>query len=222
MPQPQANSARILWDLRSGLTDTRFEDYWKDRNTGYIPKDLFSHPRVSLEIGAGTGAFFTELAARFPDRFFIPVERCRMRAKRLLRKTSRSGLPNLVGFRGNAIPPLVHGIPSQSVERIYILYPCPWLKTSQRKHRWYLHPILPHFARVLKPGGLLIWASDQEFYIDEARLVCEQKLGLKVLVHGEVSPNPYNEMEAYPQGRTKFERTFLAQGQPCYEVILQT
>jgi tRNA (guanine-N7-)-methyltransferase len=199
-----------------------YEAFWKERNAEFIPPEIFStHKRVFLEIGAGTGWFFLEMAARHPDIFFLPVERDRMRGNRLVYRATRKNLSNVAAFRGNAIPALIHGIPEESLERIYILYPCPWPKTAHRKNRWYLHPIMPHLIRVLKPGGILVWASDQRFYIDEAHYVCEKQFGLKTLSHGVLQQNPYNDLAEFPEGRTKFEHTFLASGHPCHELIVQ-
>jgi tRNA (guanine-N7-)-methyltransferase len=216
---PELNIARLRYDVTSRPDAGRYERFWETKQS-HIPPEIFrDHPKVWLEVGAGTGWFFTELARRNADTMFVAVERERMRGRRLERKTSRANLPNLAGFRGNAIPALIHEIPAASVERIYILYPCPWPKMSQRRHRWYLHPIMPHLLRVLKKDGLIVWASDQKFYIDEAKYVCETFHNLETLVHGEIAVNPYNGLEHFPGGRTKFERTFLASGQPCYELI---
>ena len=221
---PNVNFARIAWDLKS-RTGARFEQYdkyWAERQLECIPRELFQQPvPIWFEIGAGSGWFFVELARLNPDRFLIAIERSKMRGKRLVRKAKRSGLQNLAGFRGNAIPALIDGVPSESVDRIYLLYPCPWPKTSQRKNRWYLHPIMPHLSRILKKGGLIIWASDQRFYIEEAHFVCTKFYGLSPLVVGQVEPNAYNDLGNFPGGRTKFERSFLSQGQPCYELIVQ-
>ena len=131
----QFTQRRLLWDLRHGQKAPSYESYWATRHTQLIPQECFAHPHVSLEIGAGTGAFFTSLAPLYSDRFFVALERCRHRAKRLVKKTKKAGFSNLLGLRGNAIPALIHGIPSHSIERIYILYPCPFPKTSQRKNR---------------------------------------------------------------------------------------
>jgi tRNA G46 methylase TrmB len=216
-----ANYARLEWDL--GQRDfAPYDEYWHKKDYRLLPPSLFEDQSrdIWLEIGAGTGWFFTELAEHNPEKFLVAIERCRMRGKRLVRKTTRSGLQNLMGVRGNAIPALICGIPTGRLERIYILYPCPWLKTRDRKHRWYLHPIMPHLVRLLKPGGRLIWASDQKFYIDEAAFVCREKYGLHTLSYGEIRANPYNDLDKFPCGRSKFEHTFLANGQPCYEVIV--
>ena len=217
-PQP-INPARLKWDLSRRKPGGQYEAFFAERNR--MPAELFQGDLpIWLEVGAGTGKFFAELAARHPEARLIAIERCRERAHRLVRKAARSGLPNFHGLRGNVIPTLMHGIPTESLDRIYILYPCPWLKTSQRKNRWYLHPVMPHLLRILRPGGLLIWASDQKFYIDEARYVCDSVYQLPVLSHGELSPNPWNDLALFPEGRTKFEATFRAEGNPCHELIV--
>lgn len=216
---PDVNTARLRWDLERRRAPGEFEKYTFGRSC--IPKGLIEgRDKVWLEVGAGSGWFFTELAKRHPEAFLVAIERAKDRGKRLVRKTERSGLANVAGLRGNAIPTLINGVPTGSLERVYLLYPCPWPKMSQRRNRWYLHPVMPHLVRILKPGGLQIWASDQKFYIDEARYVLETVYGLRVLVHGPIAPNPYNGLEYFPDGRTKFERTFLSQGQPCYELIV--
>lgn len=220
MPENQeVNAARLQWDLRR-RTDGRFDEFWKERHVQLIPLEKFQEGKaVWLEIGAGTGWFFIEMAKRHPDHTLVAIERSRHRGKRLVKKSESSGLPNMLGFRSNAIPALIHGIPSESLERIYILYPPPWPRNAQRKNRWYVHPVMPHLVRALKPGGLLIWASDQKFYIDEARYVSESRYPLETITHGKIAPNPHNGLELFPEGRTKFERTFLSAGQPCYELI---
>lgn len=217
----EVNASRLKWDLRR-RTDHKFDKYWQERHQQLIPLQIFSQEKpVWLEVGAGTGWFFIEMAKWHPNHFFVAIERSRHRGKRLVEKSQSCGLPNVLGYRSNAIPALIHGIPSESLERIYLLYPPPWPRNAQRKNRWFLHPIMPHLVRLLKKQGLLIWASDQKFYIDEARYVSESLYPLKTLVHGEIAPNPFNGLELFPNGRTKFERTFLAQGQPCYELISQ-
>ncbi len=217
--QPTYSPARLKWDVEK-QSRRKGAPFTGSARFQVLPPSLFERPEnIWLEVGSGSGSFFAAMSALYPDRFLIAMERCKLRGQRLERKVAKTARPNLVGFRGNAIPALVHGVPSGRLERIYILYPCPWPKNAQRKNRWYLHPMMPHLVRALQPGGLLLWASDQKFYIDEARWICENVYGLQVLVHGEVSPNPYNDLERFSGGRSKFERSFLESGQPCYELV---
>lgn len=213
------NKSRIEYDL-SRLKCEQFDEYFPRRKAATLETELFNHPQVWLEIGAGTGWFFTSLAKIHPEIRLIAIERSRMRGRRLVHRSRRTGLGNIFGFRGNAIASMIHEVPEASLDRIYILYPPPWPRISQRRNRWFLHPIMRHVYRSLKPGGLLLWASDQRLYIEEASYVCCKYYGFKELVAGELSANPYNHLERYPTGRTKFEAAFMEVGQPCFELIV--
>jgi tRNA (guanine-N7-)-methyltransferase len=219
---PAYNPTRLAWDIEKRATKVAVP-FTGAVKPHILPTGLFDRPeKIWVEVGAGTGAFFADMAATYPDKFMIALERCKLRGKRLEKKASKAGLSNFVGYRGNAIPAIMDGVPDGRLERIYILYPCPWPKNAQRKNRWYLHPMMPHLIRALETDGLLIWSSDQKFYIDEARWICEEIYGLKVLVHGEIQPNAYNDLGRFDGGRTKFEQDFLGKGQPCYELIVQS
>ncbi len=205
---------------RTQRVQEKYEAYWgQRRGVGLTHEQLKSFPHVWLEVGAGSGDFFIAMARRHPDTLMIAVERDRMRGKALVKRGKRAALPNLMPLRGNVVPSLSSEILPESLDRIYILYPCPWPKNSQRKNRWYNHPVMAHMVRGLKPGGKIVWASDQKFYIDEARFACETYHGLEIEAHRPVAPHPDNGLDPESKGRTKFEVTFLAAGQPCYELI---
>jgi tRNA (guanine-N7-)-methyltransferase len=207
---------------RTRRVQAKYEQYWGvRRGVGLTAEKLQGFEEVWLEVGAGSGDFFLKTARLRPRTLCIAIERDKMRGKALLRRGKRAALPNLLAYRGNVVPTLTAEVPPGSLDRIFILYPCPWPKNSQRKNRWYNHPVMAHMVRSLKPGGRMVWASDQKFYIDEARFACERYHGLKVLAHGPVAPRPDNGLEAMSPGRTKFEITFLASGQPCFELIVE-
>jgi|GEM_PF-1433665 len=220
---PTANLAQTTWDLKQREeVQARNEKYWLDKGHTPIPREIFEkHPKIWLEIGSGTGGYFLDLAKKNPEAHLIAIERCKIRSGRMIQKFVKSQLTNIQGFRGNAIPALITGIPSESVERIYILYPCPWPKNAHRKNRWYLHTVMPHLVRILKPGGFIIWASDQEFYIREATFVSETRYSLKTILSGEVIPNEWNQLVEFPNGRTSFEAKFFSANHPCFELISQ-
>lgn len=216
------NETQMRWDLERGSgkfteTQERFFEHWKERPK--LPPEIFRSPRIWLDGGAGSGTFFAELSAQKPEVSFVAIERCRQRGRRLERIAQRVARPNFVGKRGNLIPTMAHAVPAGSLERLYLLYPCPWPKTGQRNNRWYLHPVMPSFVASLRPGGVMVIASDQRFYVDEAAFVLANRYGFRIESHGVLAPNAWNELAAFPEGRTKFERTFLANGQPCYEVV---
>lgn len=218
---PEFNAARINWDLKNQSSHQQFEDFFQDRRAPEIPECFLKPNSLWLEIGAGTGHFFESLARLHPEKNLVAIERDRMRGKRLARRTQESGLSNFLGIRGNAISAMMTSIPAETLERIYILYPCPWPKNSHRKHRWHFHPMMEKLVAALEEKGHLILASDQKFYVEEAHYICAKKYGLNIIKFGEISPHPLNALEFFPNGRSKFEQTFLAENQPCYELIAQ-
>ncbi len=221
-PSPSFAGIQSLdWQL-ARVAQEKFDAYWATQKPTFLPPDIYGRFKEAwLDLGAGTGGFFLELSARHPDILFVPVERCKTRGKTLARRTKKFKRDNFLGIRGNVVAHIASAIPAASLDRIYILYPCPWVKNSQRKNRWFLHPIMPHIVRALKPGGLLVWASDQRFYIEEARYVCGKKYPLEEISFGPLAPNEINLLADFPQGRTKFEADFLGQQQPCFELIVR-
>jgi len=219
----EVDLAKLTWVLRNRTeaNNKKYEAFLKLRRSDFFNPEFFNHREVVLEIGAGTGWMLLKLAQKNPETFYIGIERDRMRGNRLEQRAEKTGLKNLAAIRGNVIPSLTHGVPDASLDRIYIMYPAPFPKSSHRKKRWYVHPAMPHLVRALKPGGLIIWASDQEYYINEAEAICRKFYPLNVLSHGTLKPNAYNHLEEFPAGRTKFENHFLSSGLPCYELIVQ-
>ncbi|MEZ4749725.1 MAG: hypothetical protein R3B54_03590 [Bdellovibrionota bacterium] len=212
---------RLDWDFEC-LVNPRFESQW----ARYTPRNPIrptwdSSRPLYLEIGAGTGSFFRQLAVEQPENTFLAIERDRHRGKTLETRALRAGLDNFIGLRANAVPWVMHHIPDRALDRVYILYPCPWPKTSERKNRWYLHPFMEILLRKIRPGGHLIWASDQEFYIEEAAYTCDKKFSLRQLKKGVLTPHPLNFLDRFPSGRTKFESGFLSTQQPCFELLVE-
>lgn len=217
----QFNASRIQWDLKSSRPTDQFQTHFIHRKGPQVPSHFLKPNSLWIEIGAGTGQFFESLARLHPEKNLVAIERDRMRGKRIVRRSDEAQLNNFIGIRGNAITTAMTGLPPQSCERIYILYPCPWPKNSQRKHRWHFHPVMPKLVEALELGGLFILASDQKFYVEEAHYVATTQYDLEVIKFGEVSPHPLNSVDLFPEGRTKFERSFLASRQPCYELLLR-
>ncbi len=221
--QPDSNDFSLVRTayVRTHRVKERYEEFWRQRTgVGITPAKLEGYKQVWIEVGAGSGDFFMEMARVNPDTVCIAIERDRMRGKALVKRSTRTKLPNLLACRGNVVPTFSGELQPGSVDRIFILYPAPWFKNAQRKNRWYNHPVMGDMVRALKPGGKIIWASDQKFYIDEARFACEQYHGLTVDSHGPLSPHPENRLHHFTGGRTKFETTFLRENQPCYELIV--
>lgn len=227
-----------------------FESYWKDRmarracTENETPLLHRSPSRLQLEtfaqaiqpqwleIGAGSGTFFSDLSKVYPDTHFVAIERARFRALRLqARQKKHRENPNFHPLRGNALT-LFYAFSQPVWDRVFILYPCPWPKRKHQKNRWHYHPGLSALIATMKHNSALIIASDASWYIDEAHYVFSHffefhqreascPFTLQIEASGPLSPNAWNEGNRFPQGRTHFEKTFLAEGKSCYELVVR-
>ena len=61
-------------------------------------------------------------------------------------------------------------LPDACLDRIFVLFPDPWPKARHHKRRVIQPETVAEFARLLKPGGALRFASDVAHYVDWALL----------------------------------------------------
>jgi tRNA (guanine-N7-)-methyltransferase len=116
-----------------------------------------------LEIGFGGGEHLSAEARAHPETRFIGCEPFVNGMAKLLATVAREGLGNIRLWDGDATA-LLPRLPAASLDTVYLLYPDPWPKRRQRKRRFLSDETLTAFARVLKPGGELRFATDIDDY----------------------------------------------------------
>ncbi len=129
-----------------------------------------SHPlalrmdrETHLEIGFGGGEHLIAAAAQAPEADFLGCEPFVNGMARLLAQIEARGLENIRLHQGDAATALDR-LPDSSLTRIYLFYPDPWPKRRHRKRRFVCAQNIDRFARVLKPGGELRFATDIDDY----------------------------------------------------------
>ena len=130
-----------------------------------VPHDLFDHPLddVWLEIGFGGGEHLMAQALTHRSIGMIGCEPFINGMAKLLGQIDDAGLCNIRLHNGDAIPVLAR-LPEASIGRAYVLYPDPWPKRRHRKRRIISDESLAMLARVIRPGGLLRFATDIDDY----------------------------------------------------------
>ncbi|MGZ3403213.1 MAG: tRNA (guanosine(46)-N7)-methyltransferase TrmB [Phenylobacterium sp.] len=132
----------------------------------FDPRDLKRDAaEVWLEIGFGGGEHMAAQAARRPDLLILGAEPFQNGVASALRHIDEAQLTNVRVLDGDARE-LMALMPAASLDRIFVLFPDPWPKSRHNKRRIVQAETVAEFARLLKPGGALRFASDWADYVD--------------------------------------------------------
>jgi tRNA (guanine-N7-)-methyltransferase len=106
---------------------------------------------------------------------------------------------------------IVAALPAASLERLFILFPDPWPKTRHHKRRLIQTEMLDEFARVLKPGAELRFATDDRSYLLWAleRLIAHPAFAWTAEGPADWRVRPKD----WP--RTRYEAKAMRQGRRC-------
>jgi tRNA (guanine-N7-)-methyltransferase len=122
---------------------------------------------VWLEIGFGGGEHLAGRATARPDVLFLGAEPFLNGVASALRHIEELGLDNVRLSAGDAREVMAR-LPEASLDRIFVLFPDPWPKARHHKRRLVGTEFIAGTARVLKPGGRLVFATDWEDYANWA------------------------------------------------------
>lgn len=130
-----------------------------------VPKaeELPAFRRIAFEIGFGGGEHLAALAARHPDTLAIGCEPYINGVAKLLLDVEEQSLRNVRIYVGDAREQM-DALPENSIDDAYILFPDPWPKSRHNKRRLVNQDTLQRLARIQKPGGKLLLATDHYDY----------------------------------------------------------
>jgi len=133
--------------------------------------ELFSARAVEnlrLEIGFGGGEHLLHEAARCPNSGFIGIEPFINGMAKMLAAldSAPEKAANIRLYNEDALH-ILRWLPASSLAGIDIFYPDPWPKKKHWKRRFVNARALDLFARVLRPGGRLRFASDIDSYTNQ-------------------------------------------------------
>ncbi len=157
---------------------------------------------LEIEIGFGLGEFLVRSAAENPQINFLGVEENWERIEKTLKKIQQDpALSNIRIIKADARDLFERFLDPESVNNIYCLFPCPWLKDRHEKHRLFSEDFLKLVNSRLKTGGLLKIVTDAKQYYD---WIVGQLPSTGFVVEKNVTGAKY---------QTKFERKWIEHGQ---------
>lgn len=121
------------------------------------------HKKVFFEIGFGTGDNILHLLKNALDAIIIGCDPFTKGALQLAAKIHQNDIHRVhiacqpAGF-------VLNNAPSESIDKIFVLFPDPWHKTRHNKRRIFSFEFLYQISRVLKHKGELYFASDNLDY----------------------------------------------------------
>jgi tRNA (guanine-N7-)-methyltransferase len=118
---------------------------------------------VWLEVGFGSGEHLLGQARRHPHVGFVGCEPYINGVAALLAQASDAELTRIRIVADDARP-LLQTLPEAGLGRAYVLFADPWPKRRHQTRRFVQAETVTRLAHVLRPGGDLIFATDDAAY----------------------------------------------------------
>ena len=141
------------------------QDYFQRLERGEILRD--GRP-LEVDLGCGDGRFLLGMAAHYPERDFLGVERLLGRVRKVCKKAGKQGLENLRVLRLESRYTAEWLLPLASVSRLHLLCPDPWPKVRHHRRRLIQQEFLQAVWDVLEPGGEFLFKTDHAEYFEWA------------------------------------------------------
>jgi len=241
MGQLSARSIRTFVLRQGRLTEGQrrsLDQYWHQFgiNTGHVDinsaeRDFAPHEgsdRIDLsqhftteapvwmEIGIGNGDALITMAQQNPEVNFLGVEVHLPGVGHALGEVARCELTNVRLIRYDVLDLIEHFMLPASIDRVLIYFPDPWHKTRHHKRRLVNAKFLDMLTLLLRPDGLIHFATDWQPYAEQVRSVVELHPRFECLQQEE-------EAKAITclRPETHFERRGLKLGHKVTDLVIR-
>ena len=167
----------------------------------------------ALEIGFGNGQTLFRLAQAHPEIDFIGIEVYKTGVARLLREADAAGLTNLRVYCDDAVEVIDQCLPDVCLDTVQLYFPDPWHKKRHHKRRLVQSAFADKIARILKPGGRWLLATDWQNYAEHMLDVLNPHTAFENLsASNDYMPRPDKREE------TRFERRGIDRGHGVWDM----
>lgn len=180
------------------------DDYFR---TWSVAEMFGAGEACEVDLGCGEGTFLSAMAAHYPERLFLGIERLMGRVGTACDRLVAGGLANARMLRVESRYFLEWFAAPGSVSRLHYLFPDPWPKKRHHKNRLVQEHFLPVLHRALAEGGEFLFKTDDRDYYD--------------WVVERMDPSPLFTRLPWPEDaffypKTDFQRQWEEQGKPIF------
>ena len=175
----------------------------------FAPLDIEAiFPRMApleIDLGCGDGAFLVGIAAQYPDRNFLGIERVPGRVAAACRRIGGAGLSNACVLRLENSYAVGRLLPPGSVRVFHLMFPDPWPKRQHARRRLVTQSFFADICRALGPNGELRIATDQRDYFVEIQRLAARMAQFQLEAAGKE-----------PAASSTFGQRFVLAGEKIY------
>ena len=199
--------------------DYKYEAYsdilvWEPEEKRGHWNDLAKGKPIYIEIGCGKGKFISEMAARYPEHFFVAIEANQSVMLRAMEKIREAEITNVV-FVPLVVESLADWFDDAEVDGIFLNFSDPLPKNYWYKRRLTYRERLNTYFKVLKEDGTVTFKTDNtglfEFTMQELQAADLRILEITRDLHAENCPDNIE---------TEYEAKFSGQGEKIKRVVL--
>jgi tRNA (guanine-N7-)-methyltransferase len=180
-------------------------------NKGKWNERVFQHDQpLTLELGCGKGEYTVALGREYAHRNFIGID---IKSNRMWKGAGiaiKEGLKNVAFLRA-----VMHRIDElfapNEVAELWITFPDPFPKLRHAKHRLTHTRFLCLYKKILKPGGIIHFKTDDTDLFAFTVNMLEQLNIIPQVVDWDVHHNP-NAHPHLKTIRTHYENLFMGKG----------
>jgi tRNA (guanine-N7-)-methyltransferase len=135
-----------------------------------LPKAL-GLDTVVIDFGSGMGDHSLNLATSCPHVGVLAIDVHTVGLLEVVESAAAIDLVNIRTHHGDGMDVFKGWLSPESIDELHILFPDPWPKARHHKRRLINAAFLDLALGVLKPGGRIVFVTDDESYFASAREV---------------------------------------------------
>jgi len=160
-----------ILQIKNKSLSEKFGNYMVSFEPSLFPMNIHKlypgYATYILELGSGWGEFALEYAKQNPDSMYIALDKKKYRIKKSVKEQFQKKISNIRWMICN-LEWIFHNVfEKKSFDKIIINFPDPWPKTRHQKHRFVGPKMIEELLLILKPGGIVEFATDNWPYMEE-------------------------------------------------------